>query len=46
LLIGILSNTVLKLGIVLILGRYRFRWLAAGGLVLIGAALVASLLLF
>jgi uncharacterized membrane protein (DUF4010 family) len=44
--IGILSNTVLKLGVVLILGRGRFRWLAAGGLVLIAAALVASLFLF
>ncbi len=44
--LGILSNTVLKLGVVLTLGRHRFRWLAAGGLLLIGAALVASLLLF
>jgi len=44
--IGILSNTVLKLGVVLTLGQGRFRWLAAGGLVLIAAALVASLFLF
>src|SRR6185295_3475030 len=44
--IGILSNTALKLGVVLALGRHRFRWIAAGGLVLIAAALVVSLFLF
>jgi uncharacterized membrane protein (DUF4010 family) len=44
--IGILSNTVLKLGVVLSLGRHRFRWLAASGLLLIGASLIASLYLF
>jgi uncharacterized membrane protein (DUF4010 family) len=44
--IGILSNTVLKLGVVLILGKGRFRWLATGGLLLITAALVASVFFF
>ena len=46
LVIGILSNTLLKLGVVLSLGRDRFRWLAAGGLLLIAATLVVSLFLF
>jgi len=46
LVIGILSNTLLKLGVVLSLGRHRFRWLAAGGLLLIAAALVAALFFF
>ena len=41
--VGIVSNTVLKLGVVLALGTGRFRWLAAGGLLLIALALAASI---
>jgi len=46
LVVGILSNTVLKLGVVLTLGQGRYRWIAAGGLALIAVALIVSLLLF
>jgi uncharacterized membrane protein (DUF4010 family) len=46
LVIGILSNTLLKLGVVLSLGRHHFRWLASGGLLLIAATLVASFFFF
>lgn len=41
--IGVLSNTVLKLGLVLILGRGHFRRLAAGGLLILGLASGAAL---
>jgi uncharacterized membrane protein (DUF4010 family) len=41
---GILSNTALKAAVAMTLGSGRFRWLAASGLVAIGAALVISLL--
>jgi hypothetical protein len=46
LVVGILSNTLLKLGVVLAIGRGRYRWLAAGGLTLITAALVVSIVIF
>jgi uncharacterized membrane protein (DUF4010 family) len=46
LVVGILSNTILKLGIVLAIGRGRYRWLAAGGLTLISVALVISIAFF
>jgi uncharacterized membrane protein (DUF4010 family) len=36
--IGILSNTVLKLAFAVFLGRGEFRWMAALGLVALGAA--------
>ncbi|MFL5403836.1 MAG: MgtC/SapB family protein [Gemmatimonadales bacterium] len=36
--IGILSNTVLKLAVVLSLGRGQFRWIAGFGLVTLGVA--------
>jgi uncharacterized membrane protein (DUF4010 family) len=42
---GILSNTAVKAAIALTLGAGRYRWLATAGLVLIGIALGASLLL-
>lgn len=45
LVIGMLSNTVLKTAVSLFMGKGRFRWLAAGGLVLIGVALAVSLAL-
>jgi len=44
--VGIISNTVLKLGIVLTLGEGRYRWLASGGLLLIALALAASIALY
>ena len=40
-----LSNTVLKAAVSFSLGRDRFRWLAAGGLALIGVSLAMSLAL-
>jgi uncharacterized membrane protein (DUF4010 family) len=43
---GILSNTALKAAVALALGKGSFRWLAAGGLAVIGCALALSLLLF
>jgi uncharacterized membrane protein (DUF4010 family) len=43
--IGILSNTLLKSGVSLALGKHRYRWLAAGGLTILAAALLISLLL-
>jgi uncharacterized membrane protein (DUF4010 family) len=43
--IGIVSNTVLKLGVVLTLGHGRYRWLASGGLFLVAMALVVSIAL-
>jgi uncharacterized membrane protein (DUF4010 family) len=43
--VGVLSNTALKAGLALALGEGRYRWMAAGGLGLIGAALVAALVL-
>ena len=46
LVVGILSNTILKFGIVLAIGGGRYRWLAAGGLTLISIALVISIALF
>jgi uncharacterized membrane protein (DUF4010 family) len=41
--IGILSNTLLKLAVAILLGSGRFRWFAAGVLAAIGAALVVSI---
>jgi uncharacterized membrane protein (DUF4010 family) len=46
LVVGILSNTVLKLGVVLAIGRGRYRWPAAGGLTLITVALAISIAIF
>jgi uncharacterized membrane protein (DUF4010 family) len=43
--LGILSNTLLKMGAAIVLGTGRFRWLAASGLAVIGAALGVSLLI-
>jgi uncharacterized membrane protein (DUF4010 family) len=43
--LGVLVNTLVKLSIALVLGRGRFRPLAAAGLGLIGAALAAALYL-
>jgi uncharacterized membrane protein (DUF4010 family) len=43
--IGVLSNTALKATVALSLGSGSFRWLAAGGLTLIGIGLVISLVL-
>jgi uncharacterized membrane protein (DUF4010 family) len=40
--IGVLSNTIVKLGIAVVIGRGRFRPLAAAGLVLMALALVAA----
>ena len=42
--VGLLSNTILKLGLVLFLGAPRFRRAAAPGLVAVGAAVVVALL--
>lgn len=41
--LGVLVNTLVKLGIALVLGRGRFRWMTATGLALIAAALGAGL---
>jgi uncharacterized membrane protein (DUF4010 family) len=46
LVIGMISNTVLKTAVCLALGRGSFRRIAAGGLTLIGVGLASSLLLF
>jgi len=46
LVVGILSNTALKLGIVATIGHGRFRWFAIGGLGLIAMALVISIAIF
>jgi uncharacterized membrane protein (DUF4010 family) len=43
--LGILSNTVLKIIVALVLGRGRFRLYVAAGLLALGIALGASLLL-
>lgn len=40
--IGVVSNTTLKAGIALLFGAGRFRWIAAGGLILIGSSLALS----
>ncbi len=40
--VGALSNTIVKLGIALVLGRGRFRPLAAAGLMLMAVALAAA----
>ncbi len=42
--IGVLSNTIVKLGIAVVLGRGRFRPLAAAGLTLMAVALLAAAL--
>jgi uncharacterized membrane protein (DUF4010 family) len=42
--VGLVSNTILKLGLVLFLGAPRFRRAAAPGLVAVGAAVVVALL--
>jgi uncharacterized membrane protein (DUF4010 family) len=44
--IGILSNTILKLALVLALGTGRFRKAAVPGLLTLGAAVVAGLLIW
>ena len=46
LVIGMLSNTVLKTAVALVLGSGGFRWRAAGGLAVIGLGLIASLIAF
>jgi uncharacterized membrane protein (DUF4010 family) len=43
--IGVISNTVLKAAVSLLLGAGRFRWIAAGGLALIGTCLALSVYL-
>jgi uncharacterized membrane protein (DUF4010 family) len=43
--VGILSNTLFKAGIVLALGRGRYRWLAGMGLLVLGAILGLSVLM-
>ena len=42
-LIGVASNTVLKLAIAVTIGRGVFRWYVAAGLAAVAAALVAAL---
>jgi uncharacterized membrane protein (DUF4010 family) len=42
--IGIVSNTLLKVTVSVLLGAGGFRWFAAGGLIAIGAGLVVSLI--
>jgi uncharacterized membrane protein (DUF4010 family) len=44
--VGLLSNTALKLGISLVVGRGSYRLLAGGSLLLLGLALVVPLLIF
>jgi uncharacterized membrane protein (DUF4010 family) len=44
--VGLVSNTVLKLGLVLFLGAPRFRRVAAPGLLALGATVVAVLLVW
>jgi hypothetical protein len=41
----VISNTVLKAAVSLLLGAGRFRWIAAGGLALIGTCLALSVYL-
>jgi uncharacterized membrane protein (DUF4010 family) len=41
--LGILSNTALKAAVAIALGKGRFRWFAASGLIVIGAAVTVSL---
>ncbi|HEY7680600.1 MAG TPA: MgtC/SapB family protein [Terriglobia bacterium] len=43
--IGILADTALKILLALIIGKGRFRWIATGGLLLIGVGLAASVFL-
>jgi uncharacterized membrane protein (DUF4010 family) len=43
--LGMLSNTALKAALALAFGKGGFRWFAAGGLAVIGAALALSLLI-
>jgi hypothetical protein len=40
--VGVLSNTLLKMALALVLGRGRFRWIVAGTLLAMGAALVGT----
>jgi uncharacterized membrane protein (DUF4010 family) len=42
--VGVIANTVMKLGMALVLGSAGFRWRVAGGLLALGAALGAGLL--
>jgi uncharacterized membrane protein (DUF4010 family) len=44
--IGILSNTVLKIGIILVVGRNRFRFYATLGLLALAAGSIAGLVLY
>jgi uncharacterized membrane protein (DUF4010 family) len=44
--VGVLSNTVLKLGVALVVGRGAYRLLAGAGLLAMAAALALPLLLF
>lgn len=44
--VGILANTVLKLGLALALGSAAFRWRAAIGLLLLGGAVLIGILAF
>jgi uncharacterized membrane protein (DUF4010 family) len=41
--IGVLANTLVKAGIALVVGRGSFRWMAAGGLAVLAAALAVRL---
>ena len=43
--IGILSNTLLKAGLAIVIGTGQFRWLVSGGLLLLAAGLGVSLML-
>lgn len=43
--IGILSNTLLKAGLAIVIGTAPFRWLVSGGLLLLAAGLGVSLVL-
>jgi uncharacterized membrane protein (DUF4010 family) len=43
--VGLLSNTVLKLGLVLVLGSPRFRRVAGAGLAALGLVVLLSLLI-
>jgi hypothetical protein len=41
--VGIIANTAMKLGMALLLGSAGFRWRVAAGLLALGAALAAGL---
>jgi hypothetical protein len=43
--VGVLTNTVFKAALAMVVGKGRFRWLALAGLALLAAASVAGLLI-